>query len=404
MLRFGMRSAEGITDMGRPPLPVGTWGDVNAYEEEAGVWRASARYRGRDGRTRTYSRRRRTRGAAKDSLRGALGRMQAGDRTGDLTPESRVSDLLTYWETTWKAEKPRKVNTVRTYERALTLATQRVGGLLIAEATTGALEAAVNGVRGAHGVETGRQVKGVLSQAFADAVRLDLLGANPAAGISSRTRELEEVRALTVGEVTRLRAAALEWENAPRKVSNRPQGRRRIAASIDVMLGTGLRTGEMLALRRVEDLNLTALPATLDVSGTIVRDGGIVRQPTPKSKTSERTSYLPAFAVESIRQHMGDVGGGETGALFPSMTGTWWDVSNYGKMFREVRTIAGLEWATPKSLRKTVATTLGLDLGSAQLGHSGTAITARHYVEQLRIGPSEVVDLMDAMVVGDAEY
>lgn len=384
--------------MGRPPLPVGTWGDISATREGPGVWRASARYRGRDGRTRVFSRRRATSGAAKAALREALARMQMGDRSGDLKPESRVSALLDQWFAEWKAGKPRKINTVRTYERALTLAAQRVGGLLIVEATTGVLEAAVNGVRDANGIETGRQVKGVLTQAFADAVRLDLIGANPAVGISSRASVLDPVRALTAAEVAQLRAAALEWEAAPRKVANRPWGRRRIAASIDVLLGTGVRTGELLALRRVEDLDLSVSPATLDVSGTIVRDGGIVRQPTPKSKASERMSYLPTFAAESIRQHMEEVPGGEVGALFPSMTGTWWDVSNYGRMFREVRTLAGLDWVTPRSLRKTVATTLGLDLGSAQLGHSGTAITARHYVEQLRIGPAEVVGLMDELV------
>lgn len=387
--------------MGRPPLPVGTWGDISVTHEGDGLWRASARYRGKDGRTRVYSRRRRggrQGSAAKAALREALARMQMGDRSGDLKPESRVSALLDQWFAEWKAGKPRKINTVRTYERALVLAAQRVGGLLIVEATTGVLEAAVNGVRDANGVETGRQVKGVLTQAFADAVRLDLIGANPAVGISSRASVLDPVRALTAAEVAQLRAAALEWEDAPRKVANRPWGRRRIAASIDVLLGTGVRTGELLALRRVEDLDLSVSPATLDVSGTIVRDGGIVRQPTPKSRTSERMSYLPTFAAESIRRHLDEVPPGEVGALFPSMTGTWWDVSNYGRMFREVRTLAGLEWVTPKSLRKTVATTLGLDLGSAQLGHSGTAITARHYVEQLRIGPAEVVGLMDDLV------
>lgn len=387
--------------MGRPPLPVGTWGDISVRDEGDGLWRASARYRGRDGRTRVYSRRRRggrQGSAAKNALREALGKMQTGDRSGDLKPESRVSDLLEYWMATWKAEKPRKVNTVRTYERALTLASQRVGGLLIAEATTGALEAAVNGVRAANGPATGQQVKGVLNQAFADALRLDLIGANPATGVSSRSWEVDDVRALTKAEVADLRAAALEWERMPRPKASRPRSPRRIATSIDVLLGTGLRTGELLALRRDADVDLNASPATLDVSGTIVRDGGIVRQPTPKSKTSERTSYLPTFAVESIREHLEVESGGEVGALFPSTAGTWWDVSNYGRMFREVRTIAGLEWATPKTLRKTVATTLGLDLGSAQLGHSGTAITAKHYVEQMRVGPAEVVGIMDDLV------
>lgn len=384
--------------MSRPPLPVGTWGDISAWKEEPGAWRAHARYRGRDGRTRSYSRRRATKGAAVAALREAMVSMQVGDRSGEITPESRVSDLLDYWLATWKVAKPRKINTVRTYERALKLATQRVGGLRIGEATTGALEAAVNGVRDANGVEAGRQVKGVLNQAFAAALRLDLIGANPVGGVSSRSSVLEDVRTLTGGEISDLRGAAREWERMPRPKASRPRPPRRIAASIDVLIGTGVRTGELLALRRDEDVDLASVPALLDVSGTIVRDGGAIRQPTPKTKTSERSSYLPTFAAESVREFMEETPAAPSGALFASTAGTWWDPSNYRVAFREVRKIAGLEWVTPKSLRKTVATALGLDLGSAQLGHSGTAVTAKHYVEQLRIGPGEVVGIMDGLV------
>lgn len=42
--------------MGRSSLPIGTWGTIStAKDETTGKWRASCRFRGWDGATRTYS-------------------------------------------------------------------------------------------------------------------------------------------------------------------------------------------------------------------------------------------------------------------------------------------------------------------------------------------------------------
>ncbi len=53
---------------------------------------------------------------------------------------------------------------------------------------------------------------------------------------------------MTGAEVSALRAAAAKWEARPRK-NTRPWPKLRIGVYIDVMLGTGLRVGELLALR-----------------------------------------------------------------------------------------------------------------------------------------------------------
>jgi hypothetical protein len=53
--------------------------------------------------------------------------------------------------------------------------------------------------------------------------------------------------------------------------------------------------------------------------------------------------------------------------------GTWRTPSSYRVHFRQVRELAGLEWVVPRSISKTVATTIygadGLDNASKQLGH-----------------------------------
>ena len=196
------------------------------------------------------------------------------------------------------------------------------------------------------------------------------------------------------------------WESRPRK-NTRPWPKLRIGASIDLMLGTGLRIGEMLALRW-SDLNFAADNPTVTVSGTIVSDvgGQVIRQPLTKSKTSERVLFLPHFTVASLLGYWHELDGTpENDAIFPTAVGTRLDRSNYGARFREVRKLSidvDLSWVTPHSLRDTVATnvyrTSDLQHASSQLGHSEIGVTSKHYVERDNRGPAEVVAVMDEFV------
>lgn len=388
--------------MARPPLPIGTWGEISV-SGESGRWRASARYRGRDGRTRTYSRWRKTKGAARQALLDHFAGMQDADRTGDLTPESRVSALLEHWMTGWESAQPRKPATVRTYRRAVQLATERVGGLRVMESTTARLDGAVRGVREAHGIETGRQVGNVLRQAFAHALRLGVVPANPALGVSTVRAQRDPVRAMTAEEVQALREAAKRWEAEPVK-GTRPWVKE-IATAIDVMLGTGVRIGELLAIRW-QDLDLSTVPASVSVGGTVTRalDGGMIRQEAPKSEASQRTLYLPHFVTRELREWRKDREAGPDDPVFPSQWGRWRDPSGFRRDFRAVREIAGLTWVTPHTIRKTVATQVyradGLAHAGGQLGHAEVGVTSQHYVERVNAGPVEVVALLDAFVEG----
>ena len=75
-----------------------------------------------------------------------------------------------------------------------------------------------------------------------------------------------------------------------------------MADIIDLMLATGCRIGEILALRW-SDLDLDGDLPTLTVSGTIKTETGkgTYRKATPKTDSSRRTVVLPRFAAELLR-------------------------------------------------------------------------------------------------------
>jgi integrase len=75
-----------------------------------------------------------------------------------------------------------------------------------------------------------------------------------------------------------------------------------MADIIDLMLATGCRIGEVLALRW-SDLDLDGDLPILTVSGTIKTETGkgTYRKATPKTDTSRRTVVLPRFAAELLR-------------------------------------------------------------------------------------------------------
>ena len=200
-------------------------------------------------------------------------------------------------------------------------------------------------------------------------------------------------------EVVALRNAARQWEATPHK-SFRPY-RRDILDSIDVMLGTGVRTGELLGIRW-QDIDLDADVPTVSVMGTVTqaKGQGVIWKPAPKSETSKRTLYLPSIAADALRRKAAEREFlPESEAVFASEVGTWRNPSAYRVHFRQVRKLAGLDWVTPKTIRKTVATTIynsdSLDNASQQLGHSEVGVTAKHYVQKLNIGPQGVVGVLD---------
>ena len=81
----------------------------------------------------------------------------------------------------------------------------------------------------------------------------------------------------------------------------------------------------------------------------------------------------------------------DLGLVFPARGGGIMSPNNFRSTLRRALTSQGLGHLQPKLLRKTAATVIerkdGLEAASKNLGHSGTAVTAKHYVERDRTVP-----------------
>lgn len=170
---------------------------------------------------------------------------------------------------------------------------------------------------------------------------------------------------------------------------------------ITVLVATGLRRSELLALRWSE---FDQKAGTLTVSGKLVRatGHGLRRIDETKSPAGMRTVALPSFAVDTLKARHGRDYVGEQPMIFPSTAGTWRDPNNFSKEWRNVRESLGVAEVTTHSFRKTVATLIddeGLSarVGADQLGHAKVSMTQDRYMTRGKIH-TEVASLLDRAI------
>lgn len=139
------------------------------------------------------------------------------------------------------------------------------------------------GKDGAIGSKTLHNVHAVLSGAMGFAIEKKYRPDNPCKGIRLPRIRNEEMIFLTVGEFTLLRSKV------------RPH----FQTLIDVLAGTGIRWGEVVALE-VGDVDLMAKTPTLRITKAVKRaeNGNYVG--APKSLRSTRTVSLPASLVQAL--------------------------------------------------------------------------------------------------------
>ncbi|MDJ0403912.1 site-specific integrase [Rhodococcus erythropolis] len=394
--------------MVRPPLPVGTWGTVkvDAYEEERDgklvkKWRARARIRDADGRTRQIEKwSTKSEAAAKRALNDQLSR-RSHSSGKDITTETPFTVCAGLWVDEIATSKLLK-QTREKYEHSLQKTiVPALGGLRLGEITTGRADRFLKAVA-ERTPGNARMARVVLAAIMDYAVRHDALRTNPVDKVAALPASAKEVRALTLEELARLRAAIAAWQEgtvvgAERVSTNGGRQRTKdLLPMVDVWVATGIRPGELLALLWT-DIDLESNPATLRVTGTNVHhDGKLIRQEKGKTRSARRILTLPVFAAKTLQTLKSTA---TTPYVFPSSTGTLRDPHNMGRQFREAR---GEEfaWVTPHVFRKTTATLIeqraDLEAAASQLGHSNSKVTERHYVVQTGIAPnlSELLEVL----------
>ena len=384
---------------GRPRTVIGTYGAVGIRHKGRG-YIATARYRDADGRLRPVTASGASRSAAQARLKERLLNRSGYGERGMLALTSSFRDLVALWLSDLERQdlvEGTKDNYRDDIRRHVMPAFEN---LTLGEITTGRVEwflkseAAVSYSRAKHS-------RTMLNLLFGFALRYDAIPRNPVEGTSQLKKPKGSPRALMPEQIAAIRGAAANWRAGEDVKGPRPDGQ--VRDILEVLLGTALRIGEVLALRPC-DIADSQKGMVIAVRGTVVlRTGhGAVRQNHPKTEHSVRRIAVPEFAAAVLRARLATAGPGDAErTIFANRTGGPFSPYNVRRTFRDFLELAGLDerGITLRSYRRTGATVIarGAGAGAAAtfLGHGSTAITEGHYIEPDRTvdhGPAELLE------------
>lgn len=281
-----------------------------------------------------------------------------------------------------EAGQGNRIQTVNMYERhRCFIAGDRdypaIGKLTLRECSTRAIHAWLSNV--AEILPTSaRHLRVLLLHAFDIAMRQEVgdWKNNPARTAKLPVPKIDDPVALTADEFQELLKRAQAWEIRGKRTD--------MVGILCCLMATGIRPGELPALLW-DEVHLESTPATLIVSGCVVRqDGVLVRQPEPKTAAGYRQIVIPDWFAQMLRERRAKRSS-DCPYVFPSNAGTLLCMHNIGTRFREVR---GEEFSHVmlKSFRSTVATRIaeirGAEEAARHLGHTSPSITGRHYIKR----------------------
>ena len=238
---------------------------------------------------------------------------------------------------------------------------------------------------------TVRAIYTVLRGALDVAVRDGLLRSNPAAAVKRPGVERKDAPRLTADQAQAL-LYAIRGD--------------RLEVLFRLMLATGLRRGEALALHW-SDVDLDA--GLLRVRWTLSRTSQGLQLDEPKTDKSRRTVPLPRSAIETLWAHrtrqledQRTAAGAwqEHGLVSTTEIGTPLEPRDVLRRFEVLAERAGLRGVTPHTLRHSAASLL-LAAGThtkvvqEHLGHSSYAITADTYSHVGSAQQREAADRLD---------
>lgn len=383
---------------GRPRTPIGTSGAVNIRRRGKSVM-AETRFRDADGRLRRVSASASSAAAARRHLNEKLLTRPGYGNGGQLHPSSSFAELADLWladlDLRTLADGTR--HGYREHFRLHVL--PAFEHYTLAEITTGRVEWFLK-AQASYSNSRAKQSRTLLNLVFAFALRHDAIGRNPVSGTSPLIKTKGSPQALTLEQIGAIRAAATAWRTGPGLPGPKSNGQ--VRDIIEVLLGTALRPGEVLALRP-RDITDSSGRMVVHVNGTVVqrKGAGAIRQDHPKTDASVRHVPVPDFAAEVLRRRLADHGdehGDQT--IFASRNGSPLSPYNVRRTFRDFLKLASLDdyGISLRWYRRTAATVIargmGSDAAATFLGHTSTAITEGHYIEPDRtIDPTPAAHL-----------
>lgn len=314
-----------------------------------------------------------------------------------LSARQTVGDYLSSWIATYKQN-----HAITSYERnERTVRCHLIPGL--GKKSLGKLTPQEVEVFFTHKLEGGttpftvRMCHKVLRQALNDALRLGLVHRNAARLVRPPQVRSPQIEVYTEEQVRTLLEAA--------------KGDR-LEALLVLALATGMRQGELLALRW-DDLDLENASVLVRANVVITRQGKLLHD--GKTDHSRRRIGLSSIAVEALRKHrvrqaeerlrLG-AAWEENNLIFPNTAGRLYDANNWrSQWFYRLLKRAGLPRIRPHALRHTAATLL-LARGvpemevSEMLGHANPGITQAIYAHALPHMQQHAASVMDDILRG----
>ena len=264
----------------------------------------------------------------------------------NITAGTTVDELVDVWLKKLRMSERLENTTINEYERVLRkLVLPELGAVRLAVLTTERIDALLTEL-GTQSVNRQRKAKVVTGAMLNVAVECGALASNPVRGSISVSRPKTQTKTLTLSDLETVRTAVRT--RVSRKRSG-PKATGDMADIIELMLGTGARIGEVLALRW-SDVDLEAKRVKISVTIKTETGMGTYRKPLVNARILE----LPDFAVATLRRRQSRSRYGHVDAVFTTRNGTWQQVNNVERRWRQIRKDAGLDWVTPGAFRQHV--------------------------------------------------
>lgn len=391
---------------GRPRTPIGSWGTISLRRSSTGQWRARTRYRDQDGHLRQVTASGTSKSRAQRQLQDKLQQRYRASEGSNLTSKSTLTQLIDYYLERIEI-KPQTLYKYQTTTNKHINPT--IGNLLLEEITPGRIAALLDSV----GNNTAAHMRSILRPAFALAVSYDIMPINPLEHLPKRSNKLAKVRALTTEEIIELRQGIADYYsgriNQDGRIVSKPRQRSciNLPAFMDMLLATGCRPGELLALRW-KDIDLDSTPPTVLIAATIVSAAGkAIRQEGTKTG-KQRTLILPPYAVHLLMSmKSGTVFDDPDDPVFRSQRNIYFHVGSANNAWKIARRAAGrgdhekFAWVTFRTMRKTIATLIDRassdEEAAAQLGHASTSMTHRHYIEARAMVAPDLTEILQGI-------
>lgn len=263
-----------------------------------------------------------------------------------ITPDTSVAHLVDLWLPQLRADARLEGTTINEYERVLrNLVIPRLGDVRLRELTTERIDGALVEL-GSESLNRQRKAKVVTGAMLDAAVEHGALAINPVRGSLSISRPAIDHRFLTTAELDAVRAALRAWLGKQR---SGPRGSGDIADIIEMMLATGARIGEVLALRWA-DVDFRARVG--EINATIKTESGVGTYRKPVARP--RLVALPESSALLLHARRSDMPNNFLDAVFPTRSATWQQVNNVERRWRQIRREAGLDWVTLELVRRGV--------------------------------------------------